>query len=131
MTKPLLILIAGIRLKALWLPRAAVAAGVLALLSLAIANPDRLIADRNITRYEQLNRIDTYYLSTLSADAVPALDRLRGEKRDCVLAPIANDLRNDPDDWRGWNLAREQARDLLDQNPPQLSRDCPGGYRVQ
>ena len=73
-----LILIAGIRLTGLWLPRAVVAAGVLALLSLAGANPDRLIADRNIARYEQTNCIDTYYLSTLSADAVPALHRLTG-----------------------------------------------------
>lgn len=126
----LLVLIAGIRLRALWLPRAAVAAGVLALIALAIANPDRVIADRNITRYAQLNRIDTQYLSTLSADAVPALNRLSGEKRDCVLAPMAADLSDEPDDWRGWNLSRTQARDLLRNNPPRLSRDCPGDYRV-
>jgi len=124
----LLILIAGLRLKALWLPRAAVAAGVLALLALAGANPDRLIADRNITRYEQLDRIDVYYLSTLSADAVPALDRLRNNERGCVLAPIAADLKSDPDDWRGWNLGREQARSLLAKNPPLPYTDCPNGY---
>jgi len=126
----LLILIAGIRLKGLWLPRAAVAAGVLALLALAGANPDRLIADRNITRYEQLDRIDIYYLSNLSADSVPALDRLQNNERNCVLTPIAADLKSDPDDWRGWNLGREQARDLLAKNPPTPSMDCPSSYRV-
>jgi hypothetical protein len=123
-----LILIAGIRLTALWLPRAVVAAGVLALLGLAGANPDRLIADHNVTRYEQTDRIDTRYLSNLSADAVPALDRLTGVNRDCVLAPIAADLRQDEDDWRGWNLGRHQARDLLAHDPAPAPRSCPGDY---
>ena len=122
-----LILIAGIRLAGLWLPRAVVAAAVLALLGLAGANPDRLIADHNVTRYEQTNRIDTQYLSTLSADAVPALDRLTGENRDCALAPIETDLQENPDDWRGWNLGRHQARDLLVRDPAHDLQNCPGG----
>ena len=123
-----LILIAGIRLAGLWLPRAVVAAAVLALLGLAGANPDRLIADHNVTRYEQTNRIDTQYLSTLSADAVPALDRLTGENRDCALAPIETDLLENPDDWRGWNLGRHQARDLLVRDPAHDLQTCPGDY---
>jgi len=125
-----LILIAGIRLAGLWLPRAVVAAAVLALLGLAGANPDRLIADHNVTRFEQAGRIDTYYLSTLSADAVPALDRLTGQNRDCALAPIETDLRENGDDWRGWNLGRHQARDLLVRDPAHDPRSCPGDYRV-
>jgi hypothetical protein len=105
-----------------------VAAAVLALLGLAGANPDRLIADRNVTRYQQIDRIDTAYLSGLSADAVPALDRLTGAKRDCVLGPIALDLEADPDDWRGWNLGRHQARDLLIHNPPHIDDTCVTNY---
>jgi hypothetical protein len=120
-----LILIAGIRLTGRWLPRAVVAAAVLALLGLAGADPDRLIADHNVTRYEQTGRIDTYYLSTLSADAVPALDRLTGENRDCVLAPIETGLRDNGDDWRGWNLGRHQARDLLVRDPAHDPPGCP------
>ena len=124
-----LILIAGIRLTGRWLPRAVVAAAVLALLGLAGANPDRLIADRNVTRYQQIDRIDSAYLSGLSADAVPALDRLSGVNRDCVLGPIANDLQADPDDWRGWNLGRHQARNLLIRNPPHTDDTCVSTYR--
>jgi hypothetical protein len=124
-----MILIAGIRLTGTWLPRAVVAAAVLALLGLAGADPDRLIADHNVTRYEQTGRIDTSYLSTLSADAVPALDRLTGENRDCALTPINIDLREQPDDWRGWNLGRYQARDLLIHDPPHEPRNtCPGSF---
>jgi len=124
-----LILVAGIRLTGRWLPRAVVAAGVLALLGLAGADPDRLIADHNVTRYEQTQKIDTRYLSELSADAVPALDRLSGVNRDCSLAPIAAGLRDDSDDWRGANLGRHRARDLLAHDPAPPPASCPGDYR--
>lgn len=123
-----LILIAGIRLTGLWLPRAVVAAAVLALIGLSAANPDRLIADHNVTRYEQTSRIDTEYLSGLSADAVPALDRLTGDNRDCALGPIAADLKENGDDWRGWNLGRYQARDLLAHDPPHDNEKCLSSY---
>jgi hypothetical protein len=123
-----LILIAGIRLAGRWLPRAVIAAAVLALLGLAGANPDRLIADHNVTRYEQTGRIDTLYLSDLSADAVPALDRLTGDNRGCVLAPIAADLLHDADDWRGWNLGRHHARYLLAHRPALRPRTCSESY---
>ncbi|MEU4220968.1 DUF4173 domain-containing protein, partial [Actinoplanes sp. NPDC026623] len=123
-----LVLIAGLRLKALWLPRAVVAAGVLALLGLAAVNPDGLIADRNVSRFEQTGHIDTAYLSTLSADAVPALNRLTGDERDCALTSIATDLDTDADDWRGWNLARRQARTLLAADRPGITRQCPDRY---
>ena len=70
-------LAAGVRLRAAWLPRAVVAVGVLALLGLAVLNPDRFIADRNVDRYAARPAGSTSsYLSTLSADAVPAFDRL-------------------------------------------------------
>jgi hypothetical protein len=120
----LLVLAAGIRLRGGWLPRVAVAAGVLALLGLAAANPDGLIADRNIARYERLHKIDVSYLSGLSADAVPELDKLAPEQRDCVLRFIAADLANETDDWRGWSQGRQQARDLLAANPPDPNRKC-------
>ncbi|MEV6598920.1 DUF4173 domain-containing protein [Actinoplanes sp. NPDC051346] len=122
----LLVLGAGVRLRAAWLPRTVVAVGVLALLGLAAANPDRLIADHNVTRYEKTGKLDTSYLSQLSPDAVPALDRLDGSSRDCALGPIALDMNVDPDDWRGWNLGRWQARDLLAKKPVTMNRGCLG-----
>lgn len=121
-----LVLVAGVRLRAAWLPRLVVGSAVVALLGLAGLNPDRFIAERNIDRYEAIERIDVGYLSGLSADAVPALDRLPAQLRDCALAEVAADLADAPDDWRGWNLARAQARDILATDPPERpSRDCP------
>jgi hypothetical protein len=121
-----LVLVAGIRLRAAWLPRIAVALAVGALIGLAAANPDGLIAERNIDRFQRTGRIDTFYLSDLSADAVPALDRIEGSNRSCVLQQIDSRLRADPDDWRGWNLGRERARDILIARPPDLGVTCPG-----
>jgi hypothetical protein len=113
-----MVLAAGVRLRARWLAQAVAASGAAALLGLALLNPDRFIADRNIDRYERIDRIDLDYLSRLSADAAPALDRLPYPLRDCVLTGIAADLADSPDDWRGANLGRERARDIVGERPP-------------
>jgi hypothetical protein len=88
-----------------------VLAGVLALLALAVANPDGLIVERNLVRFEQTGRIDTGHLAELSADAVPALDRLPEPYRSCTLWRIQ--LSEQDDDWRGWSYGRERAWRLL------------------
>jgi hypothetical protein len=125
----LMVLIAGIRLRAAWLARSVVAAGVLALLGLAAANPDGLIADRNITRFEQTGRIDRNYLAGLSADAVPAIERLEQPHRDCVLASIAAELPRAEQDWRSWSYGRAHARELFAANPPVMPLGCETLYR--
>ncbi|WP_130509936.1 DUF4153 domain-containing protein [Krasilnikovia cinnamomea] len=123
-----LVLVAGVRLRATWLPRVAVGAGVFALLALVAVNPDGLIADRNVDRFVRTHKIDTWYLSTLSPDAVPALDRLPQPERDCALGPIALGLNADPDDWRGANYGRSRARDLLASRPTTSDQPCPIPY---
>ncbi|MBO3739444.1 DUF4153 domain-containing protein [Actinoplanes flavus] len=111
-----MVLVAGIRIRAPWLPRVAIAAGVLALLGLSVANPDGLIAENHVHRYEETQRIDLPYLSDLSPDAVPALAGLRNEAyRSCLLMVIGE--RTEADDWRGWNLAREAAREVIAEHP--------------
>jgi hypothetical protein len=113
-----LVLIAGVRLRAGWLPPVAAALAVLALLGLAAANPDGLIADRNIARYRQTHRIDVGYLSTLSPDAVPALMSLPEPERDCALAELYRQLvPNADDDWRSFSYGRAHARQLLSADP--------------
>jgi len=110
-----LVLAAGVTLKAPWLPRAVVATGLLTLLGLAALNPDRFIAERNIARSAPL---DIAYLSGLSADAAPALDRLPEPQRSCALRHIveANQQRG-ADSWWQWNLGRWQADELLRRHP--------------
>ncbi|HEX6499806.1 MAG TPA: DUF4173 domain-containing protein [Micromonosporaceae bacterium] len=108
-----MVLVAGIRLRAPWLPRAVVAAGVFALLSLAAVDPDRTIAAWNLDH----GKVDVVYLRDLSADAVPALDRAPASLRACLLSHNAEGLARRPDDWRGFNLARDRARAILAARP--------------
>ncbi|WP_245921255.1 DUF4153 domain-containing protein [Nocardia nova] len=103
----LLVVVAVLRLETAWLPRTTLATAVAALLMLAVANPEALVASENIDRWQRGADLDADYLSGLSADIVPVLDRLPG--------PIRLDLRQrlthreDDETWNSWNLARMRA----------------------
>lgn len=110
----LMVLTAGVHLRAIWLPRAVVASAVLALLGLAALNPDAYVAERNVARYAHTGRIDLDYLGTLSADAAPELARLPEPARSCVLSELRKHVDAYGDDgWQGWNLGRQTARNLI------------------
>ncbi|MFC3989975.1 DUF4153 domain-containing protein [Actinoplanes siamensis] len=110
----LMVLAAGIRIRAPWLPRAAIAVGVLALIGLAVANPDLRIARNQLDR--PADRVDVRYLSGLSPDAVPALTGIDDpDDRFCVLNTIS--LGMGGNEWREWNLGRATARDLIGDRP--------------
>ncbi|GAA4244115.1 hypothetical protein GCM10022255_005900 [Dactylosporangium darangshiense] len=102
----------GLRRRTSWLGRAAVGLWVVTLLGLAVLNPDRFIAAHNVDRVGASNS-DIWYLRNLSADAAPELDRLPEGARECALSEIAGDLARDEDDWRGWNLGRSRARQIV------------------
>ncbi len=125
----LLVLLAGLRWGAAWLPRTVVATAVLTLVGLVAVDPDRLIATHNVDRYERTGRIDVDHVANLSADAAPALDRLPARLRDCALRDIAADLASRPDDWRELNLGRQRARALLAAAPPDERASCAGVRR--
>jgi hypothetical protein len=114
-----MVLVAGVRLRARWLPRAVVATGVLTLLALAAIDPDRTIASYNLSR----DRVDTAYLSTLSADATPVLDKSTAH-RDCLVSQVYHDIDRQTDRWYEWNLARASARRILDARPPGRFPQC-------
>lgn len=100
----LLVAATGIRMTGRWIPRAVLVAGVLALLGLAVLNPERLIAERNIDRFEQTGQLDVQYLSGLSSDIDPVLQRLPESVRACVKR---EEQRDDP--WYLFNLSRARA----------------------
>ncbi|MFD0366266.1 DUF4153 domain-containing protein [Nocardia sp. GCM10030253] len=104
----LLVIAAVLRLKRTWLPRAAIGTAMATLLALAVLNPDGLVADKNIDRWQHGKDLDTEYLSTLSPDIVPAIERLPEPLRAEVLDPIRAEL--DDDTWQSWNLSRARAR---------------------
>ena len=97
-----------------WLPRAVLASAVLGVLVFAGVSPDGLIASQNADRFQQTGRIDLDYLRGLSADAVPALDRLPEPQRSCALGGIAERLESDDSlPWYADDLGRSRARSLL------------------
>ncbi|MGW4159991.1 DUF4153 domain-containing protein [Streptomyces sp. NPDC004788] len=95
------------------LPRALAASAAGFVLVFGLIQPDALIAQQNVDRYVRLHKIDVDYLSGLSADAVPALDRLPGDLRSCALWHIEERLREDDDTWYSTSLAETRARDIL------------------
>jgi uncharacterized protein DUF4153 len=109
----LLVLVAVLRLRARPVVREMAAAGVVALLALAAINPDGFVAAYNVDRYAATGQLDTWYLGTLSADAVPALAKLPQQQRCEVLPNIAAVMAGPEDDWTGWNASRTAAREAL------------------
>jgi len=95
-------------------PRLVIGSAGAALLALALAGPDGMAARWNVDRFADTGRIDTEYLSMLSADAVPALDRLPEPQRWCVL----HGREITDDGWTAWNLARAASDSTLRDRPP-------------
>lgn len=104
----LLVIASVLRLDWSRVPRAAVGTALATLLALAILNPEGLVADRNIDRWQQGKNLDTDYLSTLSPDILPAINRLPAHLRTEIRTPIHADLPNET--WQSWNWSRANAR---------------------
>lgn len=109
----LAVLVSGVALRSAWLPRFALLSGAVALLGLAVANPDAWIARHNLDRYAETGRVDWDYLAGLSDDAVPVLTDLTGDDRRCALGG----RETGGDDWLEWNLGRSRATAELEDHP--------------
>jgi hypothetical protein len=94
------------------LARITIGGTAVALVVFTLANPDGLIAERNIERWRDTGRLDITYLQKLSADAAPALAELPPALRRRALAPLAVRL-GEGEPWSSFNLSREHARRLL------------------
>ncbi|MFD1813338.1 DUF4153 domain-containing protein [Rhodococcus gannanensis] len=114
------LLVAGIRMRGDHLPRVVLGSAAAGLLIFAAVNPDGLVADRNVERYERTGSIDVSYLRGLTVDAVPALDRLPEPVRSCAL----RGTRVQPDAWYEFNAARARAREILRERPVGPSASC-------
>jgi len=95
------------------------------LITLNAINPDAFIARQNLARYQASGKLDAYYLTRLSEDAVPALvlaiDRVTGEEREVLRGHLRYRLESMEEStrWRSWpsfHLARRRAYDVLAEN---------------
>ena len=108
--------LAGVGRGRAWLPSAAVAAGLVALLALNVVNPEAVVVRHNVDFAERTGRFDPVYLTDLSDDAVPALvdalPRLGPEARQVVLDRVCDEMGSAGRSTRPWwsyNGARDAA----------------------
>jgi hypothetical protein len=97
-----------VRLRAHWLPTAVLGTAMGALLVLAGLNPEGAVAEANVSRFEQTGKVDPEYLAELSADALPAIERLPADIKGSVVLDInanAGEM-----SWRSWNLTDQLNR---------------------
>ncbi|WP_246280452.1 DUF4153 domain-containing protein [Cellulomonas humilata] len=115
-----LVLVAGVRWRGRWLPRAVVQVVAVAMLGLALVNPDAQIVRHNTTA-DLTGTLDVGYLAGLSADAVPAYAEVDDpDLRACLLASAAVPPTVGVADW---NLGRERATTVLSSAPTDESCD--------
>ena len=116
-----LVMVAGAAGRAPWLPRAVLALSLAALLAFNLSNPEARIAESGVARWQATGEIDAYYLSTLSADAVPSLLEFPAGVRACILDPIVDRTRRATGAWSSFNVARARALDLTAREEPGCS----------
>ncbi|MFB6815098.1 DUF4153 domain-containing protein [Streptomyces sp. NPDC056347] len=95
------------------LPRAVAASAAVGVLAFGLISPDGLIAEQNVHRYRADRSIDVDYLGGLSADAVPALDKLPEPLRSCALRDIERSLDEGDAPWYATSWGEARARDIL------------------
>ncbi|MGW7452291.1 DUF4153 domain-containing protein [Streptomyces sp. NPDC054787] len=118
-----LIMAAGV-FGARWLPRAFAGSAAVAVLVFGLLSPDGMVAERNVARFEEDAKIDLAYFQSLSADAVPALDRLPEPQRSCALRGINDEMSRAGDiPWYAMSLGEYRARQILRERPVTASYD--------
>ncbi len=87
-------------------------------LTVNIANIDRIVAKNQVDMYLSGERQDICYVTTLSSDAAPEIERLLDDKEAAPLAlQYFKDIRiNLTDSWQGMNLADMKAMDIAKKN---------------
>ncbi|MCJ1681102.1 DUF4173 domain-containing protein [Streptomyces sp. APSN-46.1] len=116
-----LIMAAGV-FGARWLPRALAGSAAAAVLAFGLLSPDGVVAERNVTRFQDTHKLDLAYFQSLSADAVPALDRLPEPQRSCSLRGINDGLAEAGEvPWYAMSLGEYRARKILHERPVKAS----------
>ncbi|WP_228988677.1 DUF4153 domain-containing protein [Streptomyces sp. DH8] len=125
----ILILAAGV-FGARFLPRAVALSAAAGVLAFGLISPDGLVAEQNVQRFEADEKagVDIDYLKDLSADAVPALDRLPEPQRSCALRIVQREVLRTDAPWYATSWGEARAKEILEKRPVQGDgRDC---YRL-
>ena len=107
--------LAGVHQRRRWLVPAALAAGLVTLVALNVADPETLVVERNVANYERTGRLDVGHLAALSDDAVPAmvaaLPRLDPATRPLVHRAVCAGAPSNGRDWLNVSASAIRAAD--------------------
>lgn len=108
-----------------WLGRTVLVAGAVMAIFGTVSNTSAWVAEHNIERWEETGKLDTFYLSSLPADAVPTIQTstLTADLKACILAEHQVYGAGDEGTLAGWNLARSRAEGIRSQYL--RPTDCP------
>ncbi|APH02064.1 hypothetical protein ASJ30_11455 [Janibacter indicus] len=97
-----------------WLGRTVLVTAAALTIVGTVGNTSAWVADRNIERWQATGKIDTWYLSSLPADAVPTIESsaLPAHIKQCALSMHQVYGAGDEDTLAGWNLARSRAEEI-------------------
>ena len=97
-----------------WLGRTVLVTAAALTIVGTVGNTSAWVADRNIERWQATGKIDTWYLSSLPADAVPTIESsaLPAHIKQCALSMHQVYGAGDEDTLAGWNLARSRADEI-------------------
>ncbi len=103
----------------------ALIAGLLVIMTLHVINPDDLIVRVNVAHARAGRILDVHYVSTLSADAAPALFESlpslnETDRRIVAVRLLYNSSLHQRTDWRNWNWARAERQRVVRENADAL-----------
>jgi hypothetical protein len=93
---------------------------ILFLVGMNILNPDAFIAQRNIERFNDGKKIDVYYLTTLSDDALPVTIKMLNVSDESIKGEFAYYMywrvqgRDSSSNWQSFNISRNRAQEIID-----------------
>lgn len=90
------------------------------LATMNVLNPDLFIARRNIERFATTGKLDIYYLTSLSDDAIPETVKILDTSHEDLRKTFARELYQHMQhnssflsQWQSWNISRTNANNIL------------------
>lgn len=110
----IMLVVAGLRIwmKQISLARMYIAISLISYVTVNYIGMDRMIAEKNMERYEQEGKIDQYYLMELSTDAIPLIvtfSNQEGDMMDELLQQEYSRLTQSDRNWPSFNYSRYRA----------------------
>ena len=92
---------------------------ILFLVGMNILNPDAFIAQKNIQRFNDGKKLDVYYLTTLSDDALPVTVKMLDISDESVKGEFAYYMywrvqgKGSSNNWQSFNVSHKRAKEII------------------